>query len=66
MVACLESMSLANDSNILRSVPSLVVMAGVSVKDEEFSAKIDFFHSLHSHAMEATQRDHLLAVTHSP
>ena len=66
MTACLESLSLVDINNIMRSVPSLVVVAGVSVKDGEFSAKIDFFYFLHSYAMEVTQRDHLFAVTHSP
>jgi hypothetical protein len=66
MTACLESLSPVDISNIMRSVLSLVVMVGVSVKDEEFSAHIDFFHSMHSYAMETTQRDHLFAVMHRP
>jgi hypothetical protein len=66
MTACLESLPLTDIINIMRSAPSMVVMADVSVKDEEFSAKIDFFHSLHSYAMEATHMNHLFVVTHSP
>jgi hypothetical protein len=66
MAACLESLPPVDVSNIMISVPSLVVMVGVSVKHEEFSAKIDFFHSMHSYAMETTQRNHPFVVTHSP
>jgi hypothetical protein len=65
MSACIKSLSLVYISNIIRSIASLVVVAGVSVKDKEFSFENDFLHIVHSYAMEATQRDYLYAGTHS-
>ena len=53
MVACLESLSLANISHIIRSVASLILEASEGDKDGEFSAKIHFLHFQHSYAMEA-------------
>ena len=52
MVTCLESLSLANISNIIRSVASLVLEAGDGDKDGEFLPKTQFLHFLHSYAME--------------
>ena len=61
MVACLESLSLANVSYIIRSVASLLLEASEGDKEGEFWAKILFWHFLHSHAMQAAHRAHLLA-----
>jgi len=52
MVACLESLSLANCSNIITSIASLVLAASEGDKDGEFSGKNEFLPFLHSHAME--------------
>jgi hypothetical protein len=61
MIACLESLSLANVSNIIRSVASVLLEASEGDKEEEFSAKNLFWHFLHSHAMQAAHRAYLFA-----
>ena len=66
MAACLESLSLANVSNALRSVASLVLEGREDDKDGEFSAKVQFLHFLHSCAMEAAHWAYPFAGMNTP
>ena len=66
MAACLESLSLASISNIIRSVASLIHEASESDKDGEFLAKNHFLHFMHSYSKEAAQWTYLVAVMDSP
>jgi hypothetical protein len=66
MVACPESLSLANVSNIIRSVASLELEASECDKDGEFLPKIEFLHFEHSYAMETVHWAYLFAVMDSP
>jgi len=66
MVAGLESLSLANVSNIMRSVASLVLEVGEGDKDGEFWAKIKNFTFRPSGAMEPAHWASLFAVINSP
>jgi len=66
MVAGLESLFLANISNIIRSVVLLINEASESDKDGEFLEKKHFLHFLHSYSKEAAQWTYLVAVMDSP
>jgi len=49
-----------------RTTATLILDAGESDKDGEFSTKIHVFHFLRSHAMEAAHWAYLFTVTDSP
>ncbi len=62
MIACLESLSLANCSNTQRIVASLVVVVNEDDKDGEFSPKTEILHFWHPHATGAAHWAYLFAV----
>lgn len=66
MAACLESLSLANVSNNIKSVASLVLEASEGDKDGQFSKKIKFSRLLHSHAVDAAHWAYLFDVMDRP
>jgi len=66
MVAYLKNLSLANVSNILRRVSSIVLEGSEDDKDGEFGAKIEFVTSRQSGAMETAHRADLFTDKDSP
>lgn len=61
MAPCLESLSIANHSNTIRSVASPVLAVGEADKDGEFLPKIEIFTFRHWHAMETAHWAYLIA-----
>ncbi len=66
MVTCVENLSLVNVSNSISRVATLVHEVSEGDKNEEFSAKIQFLHLLHSYVMEVAHWAYLFAVIDSP